>query len=95
MFGPFAKSKTPDLDEAIDTVMHAMRTTDVDSEEYPKLLRHLERLHELKNGNIRKPVSTDAVITSLGSLCGIFIIVAYEQHHVITTKALSLISKFK
>jgi len=84
-------TKEPDpLEEAIARVMLAMTHVDTDTEEFTNLLTHLERLSALKPER-RKPLSLDAVAQVGGTILAILIVVGYEHHHVITSKALSFV----
>jgi hypothetical protein len=74
------------IDSQIAAVLKSMDDAGVDSEKYPALLRHLERLHELKKKNTLPPVSRDTIALVVGNFLIALIIVAYEQKHVMTTK---------
>jgi hypothetical protein len=82
---PKNEKATP-TDALIDSVLEEMHDKGVDSEEYPKLMTYLERLHEVKAKSRRSPVSRDTLALVLGNLAGILIIVAYEQKHIMSTK---------
>lgn len=95
MRNPFKIEVDTPLDEQITSVLNEMSTFGVDSEEYPTLLSHLERLYELKAKTRPEPVSRETMAVIVGNLTGILIIVAYEQHHVITSKAMNQIGRIK
>lgn len=82
------------LDREITRVYTELNAGDTDSEHYATLLSYLERLNELKTQSRRKPASTDTWINAGAQFAGILVMVGWEQKHVITSKALSLI-KFK
>lgn len=84
----FSDDTTSPVDSLIDTVLHEMHQADVDSEEYAKRMAYLERLYELKTKNRREPISRDTIALAFTNLAGILLIVAYEQRHVMTSKAL-------
>ena len=80
------------LDEPIDRVLTEMNTYGPDSPEFEKQLRYLERLHDVKAGERQHHrVSPDTIALVVGNLVGILIIVAYEQKHVMTSKAMGYI----
>jgi hypothetical protein len=80
------------VDEPIDRVLTEMNTYGPDSPEFEKQLRYLERLQEMKAGERRHfKVSPDTIALVLGNLAGILIIVAYENKHVMTSKAMGYI----
>lgn len=81
-----SKEPTP-LDRLIARVQHEMLQKGPDSEDYPTLMTYLERLNEVKAKKTPSPISRDTIVTVLGNLTGIVLIVAYEQKHVITSKA--------
>jgi hypothetical protein len=96
MFERFRKNDTPSpLDDQIAAVLESMTNYTVDSGEYPLLLRHLERLYELKTQTRKPPVSRDTMVLIAGNILVTLVIVAYEQKHVLTTKAPSMIIKPK
>lgn len=81
-------SKTENaIDREIAAVLHQMDTIGVLADEYPKLMALLERLNRVKTSDRPKPISRETVALIVGNLLGIGVIVAYEQKHVITSKA--------
>lgn len=91
MFRRFRKEKTHPLDAPIAVVLGTMDNSDVLSEEYSTLIRHLERFHDIKEKEQPDPVSRDTIALVAGNLLGILLIVAYEQKHVMTSKGFSQI----
>lgn len=80
------------LDEPIEKVLTDMNTYGPDSEEYPKLIDHLERLTRMKaEEGRRQRVSPDTMAIVLGNILGILVIVAYEQKHVMVSKGLGFV----
>lgn len=95
MFGPKGKKTEPKIETPIEVVLKSMNEYGPESEEYPKLLSFLERLTEVKTKNRPPRVSHDTMFTVAGNLLGILIIVAYEQNHVMVSKALGFVNKTK
>lgn len=91
----FKRDKIEPVDEHITTVLTEMKHQGPGSEEYPKLMSLLERLYKLKMEHNREPVSSDTIAMVAGNLMGILLIVAYEQKHVMTSKAFSHINRPK
>lgn len=85
------REKTSLLDGQIDVVLRKMKTEGVDSEDYPKLMGYLERLHELRQAEMPEPLSRETMALIFGNLAGILLIVAFERTHVIASKAISQI----
>lgn len=83
------------LDAQKKAVLQEMERVGVDSEDYPKLLKYLEALSEVEKTQSRPRVSSDTIASVIGSLLGIFIVVAYEQRHVMQTRALNLLPRIK
>lgn len=83
------------LESQIDAVLEEMQEEGVDSDKYPKLMTYLERLHKLKAGERRTPVSRDTIAIVAGNLLGILVIVAYEQKHVMTSKGFTQLIRTK
>jgi hypothetical protein len=79
------------LNDEIDRVLEELAThTPPSGDDYAELLTNAERLVGLTDReNVRKPISWDAVVTAGAGLLGILVIVAYEQKHAFTSKALS------
>lgn len=92
MFNTKPVEKTT-LEEAIEELLLAMRATEEDSTEYAQMADQLVKLHALKINEIKPRVSPDTLATIAANLGGIFIIVAYEQKHLVTTKALTFLRK--
>jgi hypothetical protein len=60
-------------------------------EYYPKMVVFLDRLHEIKAKTSRVRVSPDTIALIAGNLLGILLIIMYEQKHVMTSKAQSML----
>ena len=89
------KTKEPTaLDGELERMFIEMNELEIDSEEYKLRLEYLERLTALKPEK-GKPLSNDAKLQAGTSLLSILMIVVYEQHHVLTSKALGFINKAK
>lgn len=97
MFGKFRKSVTSIYDEPIQKVLNEMEQYDPSTQEYSAAIRHLETLSKLhaeeKSG--RNRISADTMAIVAGNILGILAIVAYEQKHVMTSKATGFILKTK
>ena len=83
------------LDRQITSVFESMTETTPDAEEYKELLTHLNELMALRHNRKKPRVSSEAVLMVAGNLLGILIIVAYEQKHVMTSRAKDFILKPK
>lgn len=83
----FWKQESSIYDEPINKVLAEMETYSPDTDEYSAAIRHLETLTKMKAEEGRKRVSADTMAIVVGNLLGILVIVAYEQKHVLTTKA--------
>lgn len=89
------QKKESKLDEPIDTVLARMKAVELDSDEYKKLLNSLDKLMELQREERGSRVSPDTVVSAAASLLGILAIVAYEQKHVMVSKALGFVLRSK
>ncbi len=87
--------RTSKFDEPIDKVLKEMDDILTDADEYERKLTHLERLTKLQNEERGARVSPDTLAVVAGNLLGILTIVAYEQKHVMVSKALGLILRSK
>lgn len=92
---PFGK-KMNHIDNQINRTAREMDLCpDSNSEEYLALLARFERLNALKVEDRKGGVSPDAVLAAAGTLLSILTIVAYEQKHVMVSKAFNLITNRK
>lgn len=94
MIGPFFK-QSREYDVLITQVSERLATTDPETEEYAKLMKHLGRLTKMRNSNKPQRVSRDTMLIVLGNLAGIVVIVLAEDTRVITSKAFGLLQKTK
>lgn len=89
-----SKKEKQKIDEAIIRVLETMDVFGADSPEYPELLQHLDKLTTIQRAEKSdRKVSPDTMLLVLGNIMGIIIIVAYEQKHVIRSKATDFIMK--
>lgn len=91
---PFKREPTA-LEAVITDVYTLMQREEPSSDEYELLLTKAERLEKLRNDNPRssKQISPDTLVTVGGHLVMVLVMVAYEERHVITSKALGFIQK--
>lgn len=93
MRNPFRNRTDAKLDDQITKVLDEMDVFGVDSPEYPDHLKNLERLYELKTKTRPDPLSRDTIVMVIGNFGITLLIVAYEQKHVITSKALGMVGR--
>lgn len=91
MFTVNPSDESHGLDEAIDEIFREMATMPSDSNSYAKMADQLTKLYKLKEIDSPKRVNPDTLFTVAGNLVGILIIIGYEQHHVITSKAMTFL----
>jgi hypothetical protein len=89
------QKKPSKLDEPIDKVLAEMETFGPGTSEYTDLLGQLERLMTMKREERHNRVSPDTWAVVGGNLAGILSIVAYEQKHVMVSKALGMVLRSK
>lgn len=90
------KDKPSALDERIGEILDSMKAFGPDSEEYPALVAHLERLTHLRaDEGHRRKISPDTMAIVVGNLVGILIIVIYEQRHVMVSKGMGMLLRPK
>lgn len=92
MLRRFRKKKVSMLDKPIEKVLASMKTFGPEDPEYPQLMDNLERLNQMKERS-RFRVSPDTIVIVAGNLLGILIIVAYEQKHVMVSKAMGFLRR--
>lgn len=72
-------------DELIKTLQEKMKTVDPTDEEYPKLMKSLKDLYEIKKIEDNDLISADTIAAVLGSLLGTAMVMIYERNRVITS----------
>lgn len=87
------KREPSKLDEHIDKLLEEMQTYSPDTPEYQAAFNHMERLYQLKREERNNRVKADTWVIVGGNLLGIIAIVAYEQAHVITSKATTMLHR--
>lgn len=92
MFGR-NKRHDPKLDENIDMFLENMVMLGAGAEEYEEQLKIVERLNRLKTGNSDKRLSHDTIAVVIGNILCVVIIVAYEQKHVMASKATAFVAR--
>jgi hypothetical protein len=85
------------LEDAIQRVLNYMDMTEPGSDEYNNYVNQLERLIEARDSQKRNTnqISRDTLVVVAGNIVGILLIVAYEQHHVWSSKAFNTIVRPK
>lgn len=95
MFQKKETTQTP-LDEAIADVFANLKGLDETSEEYSAAVDQLIKLMKLKKDVEPSWIpSPDTVIAAAANLAGILLILNHERVHVIATKALGFVGKFR
>lgn len=89
------KRKPKPIDTEIEDLFARLNAVSVSSEDYEKVMNQIERLHKMKMQNASRRVSPDTALMAFTNLAGIAVIVRHEQFNVITSKALSFVSKTK
>lgn len=91
----FANKSEPDgLDQIIDELQQFLLKIDPDSDKYTATVENLSKLHKLR-GEPSKPISRDAILTTAGSIVGILLILNFERLNVVTSKAISFVTKLR
>jgi hypothetical protein len=88
----FPKSNTY-VDGEISRTVIALQRATIDSEEYGTLLGRLEKLQKIRQEEKPDAVSTDVLVMAATNLIGIIAILQYENLNVVTSKALSFVTR--
>lgn len=84
------------LEEELERAISCLKTALTDSEEYAKMLTTVERLHEMLDvKETPRSVSKDTLANVGANLLGILMIIKHEHVNVITSKALSFVTRTK
>jgi hypothetical protein len=97
MFNKNKPENRPGLEKAIDDALLELAKTQSGTPEYDAILEEIERLYKLRlpEPEAQKPISKDALLAVAGNLAGIILILNHEKLHVISTKALGFVGKFR
>ncbi|QFG09326.1 hypothetical protein SEA_SLOOPYJOE_31 [Arthrobacter phage Sloopyjoe] len=97
MFNKNKPENRPGLEKAIDDALLELSKTQSGTPEYKAILEEIEKLYALRlpEPEAAKPVSKDALVAGAVNLAGIILIINHEKLHVISTKALGFVGKFK
>lgn len=97
MFNKTKPENRAGLEKAIDDALLKLDSLQADTPEYDAVLDKLERLYKLRlpEPEASKPISKDALVAGAVNLAGIILIINHEKLHVISTKALSFVGKFR
>ena len=85
----------PNFNVPINDLLPKLANAEPGTEEYQKLLNHLQQLAAIRDASRPKSLSQDAVVTAASSLLGILIIVGHERAHVVTSQAMKFIRMAK
>lgn len=89
------KPSTPtDHQIVIDKLYSYLKDQPVTDDKYADVIENLIKLQKLKDASPSR-ISADAKIGLAANLAGILAIIGYERIHVITTKALGLVTKLR
>lgn len=83
------------IDLAIEDILAELKGFTADTDEYAKIMDQLCRLHAMKIDERSPGVSRDTMANIVGNLMGILLILEFERTNVITSKAMSFVSKLK
>lgn len=99
MFNKKPSTNKDGVTKAIDSLLEEMSTLSGDDPEYAKMADQLTKLYALKEvdhkveSNGRVSMDTLAIVGA--NLAGILMIVGHERANVVTSKALSLLTKLR
>lgn len=92
MFGPKEKPRHQrELESELNRALTRLRAEMPNSEDYEKMLKLVERLHDMMDEEKPDVVSKNTLLTVGGNLLGIILVLKHERLNVITSKALSFV----
>ena len=89
----FKKNQDERLDLTIYQVYAKLADTLETSNEFDILTTQLSKLYKLKESNSQKRVSPDTMLMAGANLLGILMIVGHERANVVTSKAMSFVTR--
>lgn len=84
-----------EIENAIDRLLEHMTTKAPDSDEYAQTVDQLVKIHALKEAEKPKSMSPDVKATIIANLVGIGAILWHERAGIVTSKALSFVTKLR
>lgn len=64
-------------------------------DEYVQVMDQIDTLSKLIEAEMPKPLSMDALVVAAANIGGIALIVGHERAHIVTSKAISFVGKFR
>ncbi|QGJ89082.1 hypothetical protein PBI_UNTOUCHABLE_37 [Gordonia phage Untouchable] len=99
MFTKKPNTNNEGLTKAIDELLAEMHEQDKDQEVYNTMVDQLTKLYELKTIDHKvgaeRRISMETLALVGGNLAGILMIVGHERANVVTSKALTLLTKLR
>lgn len=83
------------LEEAIDDLLLELKSTSAETAEYSQIADQLEKLYKLKEIDTPDRVKKDTLAVVGGNVAIALMIIAFEQHNVVTTKVSGFLSKLR
>lgn len=87
------KRQPSKLTRQIDKLLEDMSVYPPDSPEYHAAITHLDKLMEIEREERKIRVSPDTWVLAGANFLGILVIVMYEQKHVVTSKAMTMLNR--
>lgn len=95
MFTRKPPQEDSELDKVITELLSEILETRAEDKAYPIMVAQLTALYKLKEQDAPKLISADTKATIAANLIGIAMILGHEQAHVVTSKALSFVTKLR
>lgn len=95
MFAQNTPTEPTALENTLTHLFDSLDEAEPDSEEYAKIADQVVKLYKLKEIDAPKRVSPDTWALIGANLAGIILILGHERINVITSKALSFVSKLR
>lgn len=83
------------IEEEYVRILTVLRSSQVDSQEYAKLLGNVERINGLMDIKKPSPISRETLLTVSANILGILLIIKHEEVNVITSKALGFVIRVR
>lgn len=89
----FLRKRDSVLIEPIGLVLTHMNEMKPGNEEFDQSMKHLDALMRMKAEERPNRINPNTVLIVLGNILGILVIVAYEQKHVMVSRALAFVNR--
>jgi len=91
----FRKKPPTELENEITRLHELLKGTAPETKEYSAIADQLTKLYKLRETSTSERISPNVVLSAAANLVGILVVLQHERIHVVTSKALSMVTRIK